>query len=285
MNESAAEPRHAATVLLLRQGRSAPIEVFMVKRHGKSGFMAGAYVFPGGKLDDSDCSPGLAKRCAGRTASQCADALSEDLKPDLARGLFVAAARETFEEAGVILAHGQISAEGLRLSRASLETGEANLEQILQQNGLELDLEALVPWSRWITPTVEKRRFDTRFFMARVPDRQEASHDTRETTAQAWLSPGEAFERADAGELSLPPPTYRTLEQLANHDSVQSVMEAARGSATPLIAPEVHSEAGAVMICLPGDPLHTSATRALPGPTRVVLRAGKWRSEDPAPEG
>jgi 8-oxo-dGTP pyrophosphatase MutT (NUDIX family) len=282
--------RDAATVLLLRDRASvdaaghAPrrgggVEVFMVKRHGASGFMAGAHVFPGGKLDAADAAPELLECTQGRDAASARAALGEpDLAAEQALGLFVAAARETFEEAGVLLAELR---DGAALAAARLRLNEkVPFAVVLDQLGARLSLDRLVPLSRWITPVIEPRRFDTRFFLASSPPGQEASHDERETIEHAWLSPGEAFDRLNAGTLLLPPPTLRSLEWLAAHDSSASALEAAAAQPQPpLVRPIIDQADGKLAIILPGDPLHSEREPVLAGPTRIVLEGGRWWSK------
>ena len=271
-----AEPRDAATVILVRDRAGGGFEVFMVRRHTKSGFMGGAYVFPGGKLDDEDSDARLLARTAGRDGAEAAAALSEPGDPARAMGLFVAAVRETFEEAGVLLANGAESIDAAA-ARAELEGGVGFVD-LVEKLEVELRLDALVPWARWVTPAVEPRRFDARFFIAVAPAEQEADHDRRETTEAAWLGPREALERELAGEIQLPPPTMRTLEELAELASTAEAMEYARRRPPPLVDPVFVDEDGTWVLALPGDPRHPTGERSVPGPTRFVLQDGRWSS-------
>ena len=273
----AVAPRDAATVILVRDEQDG-FSVFMVKRHAKSGFMAGAYVFPGGTVDEADAQDATLSRVSGRSAEEAASMMGEsDGRRCLA--LHVAALRETFEEAGVLLGDGADEAE-LTASRAALNEGGALLP-ILAEHDITLRADALTPWSRWVTPTVEKRRYDARFFLARAPRLQEAAHDRIGGTAGEWLAPVRALEKFEAGEISLPPPTLRTVEQLAGHLSIDAAMAAARARVPAPIEPELHQEGGAVALVLPGDPAHSIAERRIDGPTRFVLQDGKFRSTDP----
>ncbi|HJL14605.1 MAG TPA: hypothetical protein RMH99_03045 [Sandaracinaceae bacterium LLY-WYZ-13_1] len=270
------EPRDAATVLLLRD--EAPgLSVFMVKRHAKSGFMAGAYVFPGGTLDDADRADVLA-HVTGRTGAEAAALLGEDDEAH-ALGLFVAALRETFEEAGVLLARGADETE-LGDARDRLNRGEP-FAPIVDELDVSLRADALVPWSRWVTPTVERRRYDARFFVARAPSAQEAAHDRIEVTEGEWLRPTEALDKWARGEIGLPPPTLRTVEQLAGFDSVDAVFARALEEVPRPVQPELVQLEDTVALVLPGDPEHSIAERRIDGPTRFVLVEGVFRSADP----
>jgi 8-oxo-dGTP pyrophosphatase MutT (NUDIX family) len=265
--------------LLLRDREAGGLEVFMVKRHGASGFMAGAHVFPGGKLDAADGAPDVLECTTGRDAASAQTALGEpELPAERALGLFVAAARETFEEAGILLAELRGEA-ALGAARQRLNA-KVPFAVVLDQLGARLSLDRLVPLSRWITPVVEPRRFDTRFFLASAPPGQEASHDEHETTEHAWLSPGEAIDRLVAGTLLLPPPTLRSLEWLASYESTSAALSAAAAQPKPpLVRPVIDQADGKLAIILPGDPLHTEREPVLPGTTRIVLENGRWWSK------
>lgn len=264
-----ATPKDAATVIVLRE----PFEVFMVRRHAKSGFMAGAYVFPGGRLDDADCDAALHAHALGRTPAQCAEVLHED-DVAVSTGLFFAAIRETFEEAGVLLAEGSLAHE----ERDRLHGHEVTLVQLAKREGLRFHLDLLVPQARWITPTVESRRYDTRFFLARASRDVAASHDTHETTDSAWMTPQQALDREAAGEISLPPPTLRTLQWLVEQGGIDKAFTAAAARKPPIVQPVFHTEGGVFTLALPGDPLHPVTEPAFEGATRFVLEKGRWWS-------
>lgn len=271
-------PRDAATVILVRD--EAPgFSVFMVKRHQKSGFMAGAYVFPGGTLDEEDRADGLLARVEGRSADEAAAMLDED-DPARALGLFVAAIRETFEEAGVLLARGADDAD-LADARARLNDG-GDFAAIVGELGVTLTADALTPWARWVTPTVEKRRYDARFFLARAPGAQEAVHDRIEVVDGAWLRPTEALERWERGEIGLPPPTLRTIEQLTSFDTIDAAIASVEGAVPPIVQPELTQLDDTIALTLPGDPEHSIRERRIAGPTRFVLIDGVFRSFDPS---
>jgi 8-oxo-dGTP pyrophosphatase MutT (NUDIX family) len=253
---------------------SSGFEVLLVKRHGASGFMAGAHVFPGGKLDAADSSEGLLARTRGRDAESARAALNEpELSPAVALGLFVSALRETFEEAGVLFAEG-LSVEAVQAARPKLSA--SSFAELLVELDVSLRLDQLVPLSRWITPVIEPRRFDTRFFLARMPEGQVAAHDAHETTEHAWLSPSEALDALASGNILLPPPTLRSLQWLADFGTAQAALDHAAQQKPPRVAPVIQQVDGKLAVLLPGDPLHPEPTPAFPGSTRVVLENGRF---------
>ena len=266
-------PRDASTVVLLRDGANG-VEVFLVKRHSASQVLGNAYVFPGGKLDAADSA--LHPRHLNLSAQALHTKLGEPETPaDKASALFVAALRETFEEAGVLLSETPPARETTR--------GAQDFHTLLDAQGLRLDVQGLHPWVRWITPrmpSVTNRRFDTRFFMAAMPAQQTAAHDNMETTASAWLRPSEALEQYWNHAIDIAPPQIMSLAHLARHDSVASVLADLGTRAPATILPESHDQDGQRVICYPGDPRHSVSTRALPGPTRLV-----WRNQRFEPEG
>ena len=272
-------PRAAATVVLLRDGAQG-LEVLLIQRHSQSDVLGGAYVFPGGKVDDAD-----ARADALGLLDQAPAALHQRLgEPGLsaveAAAIFVAAAREAFEESGILLAQGA-SAEHSARARDKLRTGH-EFTTVLERTGLRLASSALLPWSRWITPkmpSVMSKRFDTRFFVAAMPADQTASHDDHEATASVWLTPREALGRYWADQIELAPPQIMSLAHLASHPDVRSVLRAAMKQVPPLIAPEPFEQDGARITCYPGDPRHSSARRALPGPTRLIFRNRRFEPE------
>jgi 8-oxo-dGTP pyrophosphatase MutT (NUDIX family) len=266
-------PRDASTVMLLRDGAEG-IEVFLVRRHSASQVLGGAYVFPGGKLDAADSA--LHQRHLNLSAQALHTKLGEPETPvGKASALFVAALRETFEEAGVLLSDTPQS-----LNAAS---AKQDFHALLAAQSLRLDVQALHPWVRWITPrqpSVTNRRFDTRFFMAAMPSHQTAAHDNVEATDSAWLHPREALEQYWSQAIDMAPPQIMSLAYLARHGSVAGVLADLGTRAPVTILPESHDQDGQRVVCYPGDPRHSVSTRALPGPTRLV-----WRNQRFEPEG
>jgi 8-oxo-dGTP pyrophosphatase MutT (NUDIX family) len=271
-------PRHASTVLLLRDGDAAP-EVYMLRRHDDSTAFGGAYVFPGGKLDRADCEA----ECLGRVGMH-PDALhaslgEPDIDPATAAGLFFAACRETFEESRVLLARNADAELGAR-AWTMLREG-FGFAEVLAAHGLELSVDGLVPWSRWITPRIpstmaRNKRFDTRFFVAALPEGQEAGFDDHEAIAGDWLDPREALRRYRDGRIVLGPPQIMSLVQLAQYRSASEVLEAARGRGPALIEPEPFELDGCRVVAYPGDERHPVRERCLVGPTRLIQRGNRF---------
>jgi 8-oxo-dGTP pyrophosphatase MutT (NUDIX family) len=266
-----AVPRDAATVLLLRNAGSG-FEVFMVKRSGLSDVLGEAHVFPGGKIDAADSAPAALARVHGLEALDVA-ALGEDLPRARAAGMFVAAARETFEEAGVLLAHG--IAMDLQAARDRVNAKEP-LAEVLASLGLMLDAAAMVPWVRWVTPSFVAKRFDARFFLAAAPPEQAAVHDDFEATHSEWLAPATALRRWSEGEIMLAPPTFMSLAHLALFDRVEEVLADARARKPPILQPVAFEEGGLRHLAFPGDARHPVSVRAIPGPTRLKWDGAKF---------
>jgi 8-oxo-dGTP pyrophosphatase MutT (NUDIX family) len=270
----ATPPRPAATVVLMRDGRDGP-EVLMLHRHGNSEVLGGVYVFPGGKLDPQDSEAALLAR-AGAPAETLRARLGEPgLDAHLAAGFFVAACRETFEEASVLLAR---EADAEVAQRANLRAREGlAFGALLAELGIEVASDALVPFTRWITPKVPammNRRFDARFFAAVLPEGQQARHDEHETIDSAWMTPRAAFERYRRREIVLAPAQIMSLVQVGRHRTVAAVLDEASRRPPPVIEPESFQEDGVRTMVYPGDPRHSVATRAMPGPTRLIMREG-----------
>lgn len=266
-----AVPRDAATVLLLRDAPGG-FEVFMVKRSGLSDVFGEAHVFPGGKIDAADSSAPMLARLAGIETLDV-DALGEDLPRERAAGMFVAAARETFEEAGILLAHG-ITGD-LKDARDRLNA-KVPLVEVLAALDAMLDLQALVPWVRWVTPTFAPKRFDARFFLAIAPPAQAAVHDDFEATHSEWLKPRTALARWQTDSIKLAPPTYMSLAHLALFDGIEEALADARGRKPPILQPLAFKEAEMRCLALPGDARHPVRERAIPGPTRMRWDGSKY---------
>jgi len=265
-------PRDASTVVLLRDAPQG-LEVFLVKRHGLSDVLGGACVFPGGKLDASDAEL-VEQAHLDQTSETLHAALGEpEMAPLQAKGLFVAALREAFEESGVLFADNadpETTRQAMQLMRDGVP-----FNQILATLSLRLNTRAVAPWVRWITPkmaSVSTKRFDTRFFVAAIPHTQVARHDDFETTESVWLSPRAALEQYWARSIELAPPQIMSLSHLARHNRVDTVLAEARAQMPPLVCPEPHDANGERVLCYPGDTGHSIAQRALPGPTRLIYR-------------
>jgi len=272
-----APPRHAATVVMLRDAPHG-LEVFLVKRHGLSDVLGGAYVFPGGKLDDSDCQLDP-QAYLDQDPAQLHAALGEP-QTDMgtATGLYVAALREAFEESRVLFT------PDITIARAALLQDRAKpFNQMLAELKVRLHTRNVLPWSRWITPrmpSITNKRFDTRFFVAAVPAEQEATHDDHEATESVWLPPRAALEQYWNGQIQLAAPQIMSLAHLARHRTVASVMDAARAQLPPLVLPESFDEDGTRVLCYPGDPAHSVRQQALPGQTRLMYRNKRFEPVD-----
>ncbi len=277
--EQPSVPRDAATVLLLRDAPGG-FEVFMVKRSGLSDVLGEAHVFPGGKIDVADSSAAMLARIHGLSELDTA-ALGEDLPAERAAGMFVAAARETFEEAGVLLAHGAgpesnpaqlnltpLSPASLTAARARLNAKEP-FDAVLASINAQLDAAALVPWVRWVTPVQLAKRFDARFFLAAAPVGQHAVHDDYEATHSEWLRPADAVARWQSESIQLAPATYMSLQHLALYESISAALADARSRRPPVIQPLGFEQEGARCLALPGDATHPVTARAIPGPLRM----------------
>ncbi|MBX7191789.1 MAG: NUDIX domain-containing protein [Sandaracinaceae bacterium] len=271
-------PVPAATVILLRDGADG-LEVLLVQRHRATAFMGGAYVFPGGKLDPSDAGDAIRAHLPALDEQGLLASLADDgLDATTGRALFVAAARETFEEAGLLIGTTTRS-DALPRERERLNAG-TSFAEVLDALDAVLSLDRLVPLSRWVTPAVEKRRFDARFFLAEVSleESQHASVEQHETIASRWLGPAEAVALHLDGQIDLPPPTLRTLELLSRHASAADAVREARQARPPLVRPVFHAPADGWILALPGDPLHPEPARAIEGSTRFVCRDARWFS-------
>ena len=256
-----APARDSATVLLLRE-ESGALEVFMVRRNTTVDFMAGAHVFPGGKVDAADADPAAQARLRGLADARAAPAL------------YVAALRETLEEAGVLPCVG-LAQDRLREARQALEDGTP-FASVLEQLEADIDLERVVPWTRWVTPLASPKRFDTMFFLAAMPEGQDARHDDGETTASTWVRPAAALESMRGGGMLLAPATCKCLAVLAQHRTLSQAFAAARASPPRLWCPEVRMDGDRRLVIFPDDPEHPAGYPRMPGPTRMAFENGRF---------
>jgi 8-oxo-dGTP pyrophosphatase MutT (NUDIX family) len=254
-------PIEAATVVLVRE-RGEAIETFLVRRHRASGFMAGAFVFPGGKLDPADESEILLQSVPERERARLTKRLEPTpnrvMSAERAVGLAIATLRELYEEAGVLLARRRGEREilaGVEVQawRRELLGATLGFAALVQREGLELALDHLEYWDHWITPSAEPRRFDTRFFIARLPTGQIPEIDDKETTEARWLAPEAALALHRAEELFLPPPTERTLEGLVGISSFEDLVREAAGRVVAPILPKLLLEDSSATIIMPWD--------------------------------
>lgn len=226
--DNASHPRTnpAATVILTRQ-QAEKFQVYLLKRSPQSGFMPGYFVFPGGTVDSQDRHLDLFSNHCDMTSREIARRFGAELSAEQALVYCVAAIRETFEEAGVALFHRNHApaADLERINRLRFSTGlEKNwLLKLVAQQSCCLTLSALSRWAHWITPELMKRRFDTRFFLAAMPDDQFCRPDESETVQGAWLNPEEALAGNMTGEIPLSPPTLVTLHELLQYTNVNNL--------------------------------------------------------------
>jgi 8-oxo-dGTP pyrophosphatase MutT (NUDIX family) len=259
--------RDAATVMLLRDGVLG-LEVFMLRRNLESDFVGGAYVFPGGAVDPHDGGPEVEGVVRGRTDRDASRLLG------LASGglaFWVAAIRETFEEAGLLLAaggdgriidldDGAVAGRFDALRRA-VDAGDLRLVELCEAESLELAADSMQYFSRWITPLGAPRRYDTRFFVAHAPELQTPLHDDREVIANLWIRPSVALDLHERGEFELIFPTVRSLEALDRFDTADAVVaHAASLDRVDAVLPTVVEDGHGLRIVLPGDEVYDADT-------------------------
>jgi 8-oxo-dGTP pyrophosphatase MutT (NUDIX family) len=272
--QDAVSPTDAATLLVVRDQRVG-LEVFCVRRHAKSAFMGGAVVFPGGKLDPGD-RPRLAHPEAPPSAIH-PRALRFADDAEHAHGLAVCACRESLEEAALLPSLPPLRDAAVRALRDRLAAG-GDFAQLLDEAQATLDLASLGPFARWVTPAAEQRRYDARFFMTPLPEGQRGEHDAHETTHSVWTTPARMVDAFMAGDVFLAPPTLRCLELLAGVADVASALAlCAEQSLLPICPTFVAGDPP--MLIIAGDPLHDVTEARVAGPTRFVLRDGKFVSQ------
>lgn len=281
-------PRASATVVLLRDAPQKGLEVFLLRRHTDSAVLGGAYVFPGGKLDEADSSE-LVLRHLDQDPLNLHHSLAEpDIQTHMAAGLYVAAIREALEECGVLYARARNS-DALALDTVQraqwqkrLHAGET-FANVLSSGNLQLDTQHLAPWSRWITPrmpSVTSKRFDTRFFVAVLPPNQTPIHDDVEAVDSIWLSPRDALLKYWDRGISMAPPQIMTLVNLLPYADCASVLRAALARKPSTVMPETFDADGLRHICYPGDPQHSMQEKAMLGPTRLRFIEGRFEPKD-----
>lgn len=269
--------RDAATVLILRDGTEG-LEVFMLKRNLNSDFVGGAYVFPGGAVDPADRHLNLEPVCQGRSDADASRRLGIE-----SGGLafWVAAIRESFEEAGVLLAYDMDGLVDLDIHhgkerwghhRQQVDSGQLTMVDLCRLEGLRLAVDNIFYFGHWITPEGAPRRYDTRFFLTAAPPNQTPLHDDHEVIANEWLRPADAIARVDAGELTMMPPTVSSLQAISRFETVDDALAAATEiTDVPTILPRIIADGGGVRIVLPGDPEYDA-----PGGTPDASLKDNW---------
>lgn len=253
-------PAPAATVTLVRDGPEG-LEVLMMRRNLQSVFVPGKYVFPGGSVDRADAAEAVYACCTGLDDAAASARLG---LPAHGLAYWIAAIRESFEEAGLLLActeDGRTATQAqviaLARHRKAVADGTLAFDALLREEGLRMATDALVYFSHWITPVGAPRRYDTRFFVARAPDGQEAVSDFDETIESVWVRPRDAVIRCEAGEFKMLTPTIHTLRLFAPHDSADALIEAMRARGNiPAIQPRVAKDGRRLM---PEDPGYEAA--------------------------
>ena len=252
--------------------------------------MANAYVFPGGKLDEADHGEELHGHCEGRTSEETRRILDEVVETE-AMALYVAALRETFEEAGVLLAR---DAQGKNLDfgdteirarfekhRDALNDGTLSFTDMVKEEDLRLALDQIDYWDYWVTPEIEQKRYAARFFVAMLPPSQEPFHDQKETTDSVWLTPSEAIALYDEGGMQLAPPTYKVILDLQRIPKVRDVFDEARGRrALSAVLPVAKFEEGELVLMLPEDKDYPGAPADSTRLYRARMKDGRWVLQD-----
>ena len=254
---SAVEIRPAATVMLVRDSVDGPsgIEVFMLRRTANASFASGAYVFPGGRVDGVDGAEEIAPFCEGLDDGEASVQLGLDVG---GLAFWVAAVRECFEEAGLLLAERR-DGRPLELreeDRHAVHDGDLSLAELCRRDDLVLDLSTTHYVAHWITPRGERRRFDTRFFLSEAPPDQEGAHDDKETVDSLWVRPSEALRMHADRELMMLPPTIANLRFLEPHASAADAVAAGEAAGPPpCILPKIRlsDEGRFAGISVPGD--------------------------------
>lgn len=219
------EPQHASTVIVVRDAPEN-LEVFMLRRSAKSTFVPDVYVFPGGRVDAVDRSPAARMRVTGET---------KPLEP----AYLYAAARESFEEAGLLFGMGELDPMAVQTARTLLLAGSRSFEQTLDDLRTTVDAGAMRYFSRWITPAIEPRRFDARFFIARAPANQHAEADSFETEDGRWISPAAALAAHARGEFALIFPTIKHLERMMKFATADALLAFAANKSIVPVTPDV----------------------------------------------
>lgn len=262
------DPRRAATVMLLRDTPAGPV-VHMLRRRASMAFAGGAYAYPGGGVDPRDEEHQVG--WAGPSRDDWAHRLGTDART--AQAIVCGAVRETFEEAGVLLAGetpdtvvGDTTGDDWEADRQALVARELSFAEFLDRRGLRLRSDLLGAWARWITPEFEPRRYDTWFFVAALPEGQRTRNASTEADRTVWIRPADAADGYDKGELLMMPPTISTLRSLEPYGSAAEALAAAGAQdLTPVLA-RAALENGELVLSWPGHDEFTKRVR-LGGPS------------------
>jgi len=296
----AVTPKNAATVILLRDDERQGFDVFLLQRHEKSSFMGGNYVYPGGRVDRNDGAIDLYPFSKGMTFEEAEKNLGGTFSREESFAHWIAGIRELFEEAGVLLAYdrkenlfqltNREEREKFSRYRELLQKGKISIGEMAQRENLLLALDQLHYYAHWITPEARPERFDTRFFLARYPSGQEASHDQKETTAGVWITPKKALEENLKGDVILSPPTLKTLEDLSRFKTIEDIFRSLKKDDIRPILPILTRISDTILIIFPWDPeYHVFQEGEIPSPinhgrpsqrgdntTRLLMRGNRW---------
>ena len=260
----AAPAREAATVVLIRNRKQGPPEMLMVQRHAEDKFAAGAFVFPGGVLEDNDFSEAAIDLSPRLPPAQAISLIPDAGSPEKALGFFVAAIRETFEEAGILLArtaagehwHPDTSQEAeLREARDALHEGRLDFVPWMHDMGLSLATDHFRYFAHWITPEARPIRFDTHFFVIEVDKRLQAEADQREVQDHVWVTADEVLARHKAGDVSLVGATRVNLQLISEYANAADAVAGLSAREVVPIMPKLHkTKDGSVRPVFPWDP-------------------------------
>jgi 8-oxo-dGTP pyrophosphatase MutT (NUDIX family) len=291
-------PKKASSVILLRD-TSKGVETFLIQRHVASSFMGELYAFPGGNLEAEDFSEELLAHVEGITEKEAWAILGRKSSPQIALAHWVTGIREVFEEVGVLFAcdgrgnlisfESEKKRKTFERLRELLNKGEMTFARILGKENLKLAADSLIHYSHWITPEARKKRYDTHFFMALVPEGQIPSADQKEITAGIWLTPQQALKANISGDIPLTPPALCMLEELAPFYSAEDIIGFARErNMSDPIVPILTTINGYEVLLLPGDELYTACGgkekrnyNNLDQTVRLILEKGRWFPSPP----
>ncbi|WP_165392815.1 NUDIX hydrolase [Corticibacter populi] len=286
----------AASLIIVREvpaSAHGTLQVLLMERHASASNFPGALVFPGGKVEAGDAAIAAASGFDRHWQALAPRLAGHGLTREAMAALYGAALRETAEEAGLLWLEPDAPRPAqsfqpsqsrpnqpalLPLLRRQLASG-GDWCQICAQWQLHTSVQGMEPFSRWITPlspNMSVKRFDTWFFLALMPEGQQARADGQEAQRLVWASPAALLQQYVAGEVALAPPQIMTLAHLARFASLQNLQQHAREQAPHLVAPVSLQHEGERMVCFPGDALHPQPVAAMPGPTRLVLRDGRF---------
>jgi 8-oxo-dGTP pyrophosphatase MutT (NUDIX family) len=229
------QPRNASTVVLLRPADNDIFEILLTRRPPQMKFLGGYYVFPGGAVHRDDCSSKVLERCRGVSADDAGRMLGTDGNEVQALGHWVAVCRELFEEVGVLLCltesgnevdlRDPAAKDRIELKRQAIVKNELDFGSFLESENLICDLSRAVYFDHWVTPEIYSMRFDTRFYIAKLPSYQIPLPASEEVIDSLWASPRDALSRIDRHDFPILPPTTTVLAELGRIGSWQSLQD------------------------------------------------------------